>query len=306
MKLKLTVILATFVVTMGLLLGTSAAQETTVIFENGTLKAIGIRNLDFDGKRYHVEFYSDTLTSARVVYGNYPGKFVIEGYDPTYAAIDAVNSALNMHGAKAVGAEGSPGLPIFWVGYESADVFEPPFDLEVVFYHRSWYDFEDTEWDQNAAGADTQSCHYTIGTGVWAKFTEESEGLTIIFEGSRATGIRNLEVDGKLYDVEFRYDSAENVYGADPIFDFTEDDIGIARQAMIDALNTEPAVTTVAAGPTAADDNYAIGYTSFAAGQIVSVAVGFYDDDANSWIDEGDYLVGSTWYVTWALFSEVP
>jgi hypothetical protein len=304
MKLKLTVILATFVVTMGLLLGTSAAQETTVIFENGTLKAIGIRNLDFDGKRYHVEFYSDTLTSARVVYGNYPGKFVIEGYDPTFAAIDAVHSALNMAGAKAVGAEGAPGLPFFRVGYESADVFEPPFDLEVVFYHQSWYDFEDMEWEQSAAAQN--SCHYTIGTGAWAKFTEESEGLTIIFEGSRATGIRNLEVDGKLYDVEFRYDSAENVYGADPIFDFTEDDIGIARQAMIDALNTEPAVTTVAAGPTAADDNYAIGYTSFAAGQIVSVAVGFYDDDANSWIDEGDYLVGSTWYVTWALFSEVP
>ena len=47
MKFKLTVLLAACVVTMGLLLGTSAAQAATVIFDpSDPERAIGINNLD--------------------------------------------------------------------------------------------------------------------------------------------------------------------------------------------------------------------------------------------------------------------
>ena len=73
MKFKRTVILATFVVTMGLLLGTSAAQEPTVIFEPGTSKAIRIENLEFEGTLYNVAF-TPPATAAEV-YGRSPGQF---------------------------------------------------------------------------------------------------------------------------------------------------------------------------------------------------------------------------------------
>jgi hypothetical protein len=55
MKFKLTVLLATFVVALGLLLGTSTAQAAEVIFDPVVPgKANGITNLDIGGTPYNV------------------------------------------------------------------------------------------------------------------------------------------------------------------------------------------------------------------------------------------------------------
>ena len=63
-------------------------------------------------------------------------------------------------------------------------------------------------------------------------------------EGGNATAIRNLEFNGVLYDVEFKYDSANNIWGA--LFDFGEPNEAInAANAASAALNTVPEVVTV-------------------------------------------------------------
>ena len=58
MKLKPTVFLATFVVTLGLLLGASAAQAATVDLEDDT--AVRINSLEVDGTLYNVTFTAGT------------------------------------------------------------------------------------------------------------------------------------------------------------------------------------------------------------------------------------------------------
>ncbi len=255
MKRKLTVILATFVVTMGLLLGTSAAQEATVIFEEGTNKAIAIRNLDFEGTLYNVVF-TPFGTTAQQVYGDFPGQFDFRGSPSEDAAI-AVNRELNLAGATGVGAEGSFALPFYWIGFGSERVEDNREEVNVVLYQKNHAACPPDDDDRCIWGNYLGSlAPYDSSPSVWADFTEASKDLQVIFEGNNATGIRNLEVDGKLYDVEFVFDSAENIYGETLIFDF-QDDAQAASSAVRTALNSEPAVETV--GPEEADV-YKIGF----------------------------------------------
>ena len=122
MKFKQTVLLATFVVTMGLLLGTSAAQAAEVTF--GTVitdKAIGITNLDIGGTFYNVLF--DEQTPAVGVYGALPGDFDFTTDVSAEAAANAVNAALNGANAQLVGEDTPLDNPLslsFNVGYGSA------------------------------------------------------------------------------------------------------------------------------------------------------------------------------------------
>jgi hypothetical protein len=98
MKFKLTVLLAACVVTMGLLLGTSAAQAATVFFDpSDPERAIGINNLDVGGTLYNVAFISQT--TAQSLYGDVPGVFDFPDSASASAAVDAVNVELNAEGA---------------------------------------------------------------------------------------------------------------------------------------------------------------------------------------------------------------
>jgi hypothetical protein len=124
MKFKLTVILATVAVTMGLLLGASAAQAATVQFgdQDDPNKASGITNLVVDGTPYNVVF--EPVQDPVDVYGEYPGQYTFTTESAASEAVDAVVAALNgsdttVTGVAAVG-ETSPGL--FNIGYEGDEI----------------------------------------------------------------------------------------------------------------------------------------------------------------------------------------
>lgn len=114
---------------------------------------------------------------------------------------------------------------------------------------------------------------------------------TVIFSGNIASGIQDLNVNGTLYDVEFVYDSAYNVYGDSPNFDFdNQSDAIAATDAVRAALNKVPQVTEVGNGP---DDflrsRFTIGYDE--EDIIITSTVGWsgtYDD--GTWRDTGRQL----------------
>jgi hypothetical protein len=62
----------------------------------------------------------------------------------------------------------------------------------------------------------------------------------VLGTGSNATGIRNLDVDGTVYDVEFLFGSSNLIYGTDPkVFDFPSvGDLPTAAAAASDAVRT--------------------------------------------------------------------
>jgi hypothetical protein len=120
MKFKLTVLLATFVVMMGLMLGT--AQAATVVFDSIIPdRAIGITDLDIDSTPYNVIFISGQ--SPENVYGDLPGEFDFNTKESAKAATNAVADALNtVGGVLYVGSEGgnnNTGATFYSVGYES-------------------------------------------------------------------------------------------------------------------------------------------------------------------------------------------
>jgi len=116
MKFKLTVLLATFVVTMGLLLGASAAQAQ-VSLEGDT--ATGIQNLDVGGTLYNVAFLSTTATD---LYGPAPNPiFDFPGDSSAYDALESVNAALNASIAERVGPSSDEGSRFYNIGWQMRD-----------------------------------------------------------------------------------------------------------------------------------------------------------------------------------------
>ncbi len=89
MKFKRTVLLATFVVTMGLLLGASTAQALPEVKSDGNV-AFGILNLPVAGVLYNVAFVQN---SPSELYGDPPG-FDFPLDDAAKAAAQAVRDAL--------------------------------------------------------------------------------------------------------------------------------------------------------------------------------------------------------------------
>jgi hypothetical protein len=161
-----------------------------------------------------------------------------------------------------------------------------------------------------------QTCEVQNGSGevtdvnvtdVVVSCTASADGPGVIFEGNNATGIENLEVDGKLYHVEFLYDSAENIYGASPVFDFQNDiEAEAARSAVIAALYSEPAVTTV--GPEE-DNEYLIGFTLFEYDESMAFVIGtqdYYDYGGGTWTQDYQSLRFPTDMATYADFTQVP
>jgi hypothetical protein len=169
MKFKPTVIIATVVVTMGLLLGTSAAQAANVIFDpNDSTKATGIEDLDIGGTLYNVTF-TETSTAAVQVYGPFPGTFDFDTSQTAADAANAVNNALNINGAQTVGAEESGGLPFYRIGFKSQLV--GPIEA-VIFWEAIKGDGDLDPWVKNV---DPDVDLYALGVRIWADFTPTTE-----------------------------------------------------------------------------------------------------------------------------------
>jgi hypothetical protein len=160
MKFKRTVLLATFVVMMGFLLGTSAASAETVVFGVLTGKATGITDLDIDGTIYDVLF---ERAPALSVYGPLPGTFTFIGNEAMVAVI-AVAAALNTAEALTVGEDTSVDGRFnssFNIGFTS----EEPIDVQLVITWKG--QFGGGVW--NDSGTDQTS--YAGEERTWAVFT---------------------------------------------------------------------------------------------------------------------------------------
>ena len=167
MKFKLTVLLATFVVTMGLLLGTSTAQAATVI-TNDEGNVIAIENLEVivfptERKVYDVDFVDDTASG---VYGT--------GFDFDFpltvdalSAVAAVNNALTAHDPPVLGA-GPQGSDQYFIGWLKIAAFVYAAGGE-NFSEGAWGDCE----DGCAGGLRVMGSNESF---TWAKFTEVPGG----------------------------------------------------------------------------------------------------------------------------------
>ena len=184
MKLKLSVLLATFVVTMGLLLGTSAAQAATVKFDlNNPTQATGIENLDIGGTLYNVAFTA-TQTVAAQIYGPFPGTFDFATNQAAQAAADVVNEELNATGAKTVGAGGSDGVPFYRIGFESGVVGQ---EIEVVIFWESVKG--DADLDPWLTNIEADGDGYNFGVRMWADFTLAGPAPPPVTIGGTVTGL---------------------------------------------------------------------------------------------------------------------
>jgi hypothetical protein len=181
MKFKLTVILAACVITMGLLLGTSAAQEAEVIFDpNDTDRATGITNLVVDGTPYNVTFTA--YTTAAAIYSEFPGVFDFITIDSAAAALDAVNAELIEQGADGVGADSSEFDGFYRIGFAS----EQEGEVQSVTF---WEGINNTGSWVRVVDPDIDA--YNLGERVWADFTlvepgPEPESVLI---GGNVTGL---------------------------------------------------------------------------------------------------------------------
>ena len=73
-----------------------------------------------------------------------------------------------------------------------------------------------------------------------------AQSFTVQFTGENATGILNLEVGDTFYNITFRHEAAQDIYGTTPVFDFTTSlGAGAAMDAVNAALNSEPDVMSV-------------------------------------------------------------
>lgn len=127
-------------IALSLLLGAGAANAQTVIFEEGTLRALAIDDLNVDGTLYDVIF--DMQEFAVEVYGDFPGtEYTFTAPETAQAARDAISAALNDAGAIGVGPiefEGVGG--VYNIGYGAGRLFE----VEYVVVARAA--IEGTDW----------------------------------------------------------------------------------------------------------------------------------------------------------------
>ncbi len=91
---------------------------------------------------------------------------------------------------------------------------------------------------------------------------------TVEMDVNTATAIRDLELNGVTYDVEFLADTAARIYGDPPVFDFSNrTDAAAAVQAVNDVLNAEGNVNSVGESSAECGGNncilYRIGFSFF-------------------------------------------
>jgi hypothetical protein len=141
MKLKLTVLLATFVVTMGLLLGTSAAQEFTVLVDSSGTNAYGIQNLPVTNlETLETEYYDVTFRfePGEDVYPNPPEDF--DFFDETvFSAIESVVWALNtVPLVTTVGPEDEGGQSTFRIGVVQVPIYKWIVSVTGKYLYTDW------------------------------------------------------------------------------------------------------------------------------------------------------------------------
>jgi hypothetical protein len=169
MKLKRTVFLLTVVVTIGLLLGTSAAQAANVRYDpTNPQKAIEIRNLDIGGTLYNVTVPEGT--TALQLYGEFPGVYPFgEGdWEAAKAAVDAVNAVLNAEDPIPfyVGVKGGGNgelNQVFLVGYD--DQF---LGVQTV-KAREGFNLDFSTWNEKSP---KEVPEYNVDKKTWADFRE--------------------------------------------------------------------------------------------------------------------------------------
>jgi len=181
MNFKRTVLLLTIVVTLGLLLGTSAAQAQTVISSAGN--ATEILDLEVNGVLYNVEFVSD---NGLGLYGEPPVFPFSGGQTDTINAANAVNDALNNAEERidTVGPDGSAHTNDYLIGFDTEEIITPIFIAVRSFASADWQlDFEGFE---------------EIGlriVAMWAKFTEVPGGGDVpVTIGGSVFGLESLLV----------------------------------------------------------------------------------------------------------------
>jgi hypothetical protein len=132
MKFKRTVLLATFVVTLGLLLGTGAAQAEPIVIVDGDT-ATGIQNLDVDGTLYNVAFL---FISADELYGDTP-VFDFPDEASAKAAKMAAVLALNVDNrATSVGPSAEQSFRDWGIGFEED---QEPSGAEIIIFQNATY-----------------------------------------------------------------------------------------------------------------------------------------------------------------------
>jgi hypothetical protein len=136
-------------------------------------------------------------------------------------------------------------------------------------------------------------------------------------DNNNALGIRNLELDGVPYNVEFQFGSSNEIYGLPPQFDFTafnaEEQIAAAMIKVNTALNSDAAVQTV--GP-AKSDLYNIGgdWDPNNSGLILALASAYNDRTLREWdtakeesiLSTGVRVIPISKLDTYAKFTVVP
>ena len=185
MKLKPTVFLATFVVTLGLLLGANAAQAANVIWDpyNPT-KATRIENFDIDSKLYTVVF-TDKEKVAEQIYGAFPGTFDFD-FGQSKDAADGVNEELNAAGAQTVGAAGEDDSTTYRIGFESVEVGPSGQKIEAVFFWESTKLTPEASW---VRPVDYSPGSYNTDNWIWAVFTLEGPAPPPVTIGGTVSGL---------------------------------------------------------------------------------------------------------------------
>jgi len=181
MKLKRGLFLTTVILAMGLLLSTSAASATQVLFEDveSPDKATRIIDLQIGDILYDVTFRPG-VTAAQI-YGQFPGQFPL--FDTATAAEgarDAVNSALLQSGAMMVGdpTSGTMESESFNIGFMSYEY--PRKRREAVIVAQGA--IEGTDW----ISLGITPWLYYVDKKTWADFSTTTSPGTI---GGTVTGL---------------------------------------------------------------------------------------------------------------------
>jgi len=136
--------LAAGAVTMGLLLGASAASAASAQFDSplAPTQATGILGLEVGGTPYNVTFALSAF--ANEVYGECPGEYTFTTEATAIEANGAVRTELTLAGATSVGNLGQPGIEsdIYNIGCEGFIL--PRIDAPVPG-SRSWWPTEHME-----------------------------------------------------------------------------------------------------------------------------------------------------------------
>ena len=154
MKFKRTVLLAAFVVTMGLLLGASATQAATVICENDpepcaeTDSVIRIEDLEVTDSLGETTVYTVLFQNTQAI-GAYGNSLVYDftNQEDASLAMEAVQEALNSNVPIPQSAAAPTSTPSFFIGAKTTDMTQAEYRIFLALGSESF----ETGWDECSA-----------------------------------------------------------------------------------------------------------------------------------------------------------